>query len=161
MKKFLVCFAILLSALLFGCSDGEKSVKKDQTEPISESVSVEDDTIDPSEEIIYVEDSEVKFRYRSFNEGWIEQAYQVDAIPTKKAAVEVATAIFKNVLGDWYEEGNRAKVVTYDPLKEVWVVTFWGDWAYDDEGRLACLGGDCSIALQKSDGKVLCICFGD
>ncbi|MBQ3084049.1 MAG: hypothetical protein IJC46_01175 [Clostridia bacterium] len=38
---------------------------------------------------------------------------------------------------------------------EVWLVSFW------KETEEITVGGDCSIAIQKSDGKVLRIWFGE
>ena len=45
--------------------------------------------------------------------------------------------------------------VFYDDQDEIWVVSF------GEDSRQNTLGGDCSIAMQKKDGKVLRIWFGE
>ena len=51
-------------------------------------------------------------------------------------------------------ENHIPNAVFYDEKDEIWIVSFWED---TDKNIL---GGDCSIAMQKKDSKVLNIWFG-
>lgn len=81
--------------------------------------------------------------------------YSEPVIPDKETAVEVAKAIFNGMNTSEDMNGNVPKSVFYDEQDEIWIISFGED---SDENTL---GGDFSIAIQKTDGKVLRIWFGE
>ncbi|MBR5137872.1 MAG: hypothetical protein IKV30_07660 [Clostridia bacterium] len=87
-----------------------------------------------------------------------EGNYEGDVVPTKEVAISIAQAIFDGL----ENVGNIADYVIqdvfYDEEDHVWVVSFWPEMEDPDE---AWVGGDCNIALQQTDGKVLRIWFGE
>lgn len=91
------------------------------------------------------------------DKNWEESVgtYQGDAIPDEETALAVAQGIFQGIEKSQAAEQYRPQVVFYDQEDEIWIVSFW-----QDSGQ-ATLGNDCSIALQKKDGKVLRIWFGE
>lgn len=100
----------------------------------------------------------VKFQSGNyFNKDWSETVgtYKKAAVPNKKAALEIAQAIFNGM--DKSEETQEyvPQSIFYDEQDEIWIVSFWKD------SNEITLGGDCSIAIQKADGKVLRIWFGE
>ena len=40
----------------------------------------------------------------------------------------------------------------------IWIVSFWEN---NIDDKIEIIGGDCNIAIQKSDGKVLRVWFGE
>lgn len=92
-----------------------------------------------------------------FNKDWSETVgtYQKAAVPNEKVALEIAQAIFNEM--DKSEETQEyvPQSIFYDEQDEIWIVSFW------KESNEITLGGDCSIAIQKVDGKVLRIWFGE
>ena len=76
-------------------------------------------------------------------------------IPNADTALSIAEAIFDGMKKSEKAQGYVPQNVFYDEEDEIWIVSFWGDSKKDN------LGGDCSIALQKKDGKVLRIWFGE
>ena len=93
-----------------------------------------------------------------YYEYWIETpefSLNVEAIPDKETAIEVASAIFKSVQKEGLFPDYKPQSVLYDEKYSVWIVSFWEDREF------SILGNDCSIALQKSDGKVLLIWPGE
>lgn len=149
MKKFLVCLMILLLVAQSGCSDRGNSDKRKQIEAMMESMRVESDVIEPGEETGGIEDYEEEFYYMTYNEELIEE-YEEDAIPNIRAAVEVATVIFKEAAKEAYESGAVLRGVGYDPDRRLWVVMFFGGMSEN---------GYCIIVMQQKDGKVLNISF--
>ena len=89
----------------------------------------------------------------------MDTTYSGEVVPTKECAIEIATAIFNSMSKS--EEMNAYKVssVFYDTEDEFWVVTF-ADY-YDEENDMYILGGGVSIAIQKNDGRVLKIWYGE
>ena len=76
-------------------------------------------------------------------------------IPDEETALKIAKAIF-----DGMEKSKDAKEyvpqsVFYDNQDEIWIVSF------GKNSNHIMLGGDCNIAMQKKDGKVLRIWFGE
>lgn len=92
-----------------------------------------------------------------YDKNWDEQVgtYHGDVIPDEQAAVAVATQIFNAMEKGSDTDGFTAQSVFYDEQDSVWIVSFW------EESDQVTLGKDCSIAMQKSDGKVLRIWFGE
>ena len=95
-----------------------------------------------------------------FDKNWEETVgtYEGNVVPTKEIAISIAQAIFDGL----ENVGNIADYVIqevfYDEEDHVWVVSFWPEMEDPDE---AWVGGDCSIAIQQTDGKVLRIWFGE
>lgn len=81
--------------------------------------------------------------------------YNGDAIPNKETALAVAQTIFNSMNKSQNAERFVPQHIFYDTEDEIWIVSFWQD---TDE---TVIGNDCNIALQKSDGKVLRIWFGE
>ncbi len=92
-----------------------------------------------------------------YDKDWNETVgtYTESAIPDKDTALEVATAIFNGMDKSRGAKEYVPKSVFFDYQDEVWIVSFGKG---SDE---FILGGDCSIAIQKKDGKVLRIWFGE
>lgn len=92
-----------------------------------------------------------------YDKNWNETVgtYVGAAIPDRETAIEVAKAIFYGM--DKSESVRRyvPKSVFYDEQDGIWIVSFGED--SDD----VTLGGGCSIAMQKADGKILRIWFGE
>lgn len=92
-----------------------------------------------------------------YDKNWDETVgtYTESVIPDKDTALEVATVIFNGMDKSRGAKEYVPKSVFYDDQDEIWIVSFGKD---SDE---IILGGDCSIAIQKKDGKVLRIWFGE
>ena len=92
-----------------------------------------------------------------FNKDWSENVgtYKKEAVPNKEVALEIAQAIFNGIDKSEKVREYVPQSIFYDEQDEIWIVSFWKE---SDE---ITLGGDCSIAIQKSDGKVLRIWFGE
>lgn len=133
MKKLLICMTVVAMLFLSSCSDQKHGM----------------------------EESMIEYKIGVFDfKNWLEQdgAYQGDVIPNEKVAVLVATQIFNGIDKNIAEQAYIPQQVFYDEEDEVWIVSFWPE---DEEMGLTTLGGDCSIAMQKKDGKVLRIWFWD
>lgn len=92
-----------------------------------------------------------------FDKHWDETVgtYEGAVVPNKETAIEVAKSIFNGM-----EKNNDAQqyvpqTVFYDEQDGIWIVSFW------KESNEIIVGGDCSIAIQKEDGKVLRIWYGE
>lgn len=82
--------------------------------------------------------------------------YSGDAIPDEKTALAVAEAIYYNL--PLYNRDEREPFwVFYDEIDEIWIVHF----GKPPEFPIIYIGGDCNIALQKKDAKVLKIWYGE
>lgn len=92
-----------------------------------------------------------------FNKDWNETCgtYKEAVVADKETAIKIAEAIFNGMEKNKETQGYVAKSVFYDEYDEIWIVTF------GKNSEEIVLGGDCSIAMQKSDGKVLRIWFGE
>lgn len=95
-----------------------------------------------------------------YNKDWNETvgSYQKDVIPDEKTAVSVAKAIFDGMDKSDAAENFVPQSVFYDEQDEIWIVSFWQKQKDSDKINV---GQDCSIAMQKKDGKVLRIWFGE
>mgnify|MGYP000202249017 CR=1 FL=1 len=89
--------------------------------------------------------------------GWDDlnefPSYENDVIPDAKTAVEVTTAIFNNMIKSEDRQDHIPVGVFYDEKLELWIVSY-------NEGSGNIIGGDCSIAIQKKDGRIERIWFG-
>ena len=110
-------------------------------------------------EVLKNEESDmVKFESGNYlNKDWSESAgtYGKAVVANKETALEIAKAIFNGMDKSKETQEYVPQSVFYDEQDEIWIVSFW------KESNEITLGGDCSIAIQKSDGKVLRIWFGE
>lgn len=92
-----------------------------------------------------------------FNKDWNESVgtYKKAAVPDKTVALEIAQAIFDGMDKNRDMQEYVPQSIFYDEQDEIWIVSF------GKESNEITLGGDCSIAIQKADGKVLRIWFGE
>ena len=144
MKKVL----IVMLVTLFGILISSCSKESDESQYTNEKAK--------TEEWVY---EDIEFEIEDYPEELYEGAcvYEVDVIPDKETAIAVAAAIFNSMEKSSYAETFEPQVVSYDEEKEIWVVTFFQP--IDSETQEVTAGYDCSIALQKKDGRVLRIWF--
>ena len=93
-----------------------------------------------------------------YDKDWAETigTYRGDAvIPDEKTAIKVAQAIFDGMEKSKEIQKYIPQSVFYDSQDEIWIVSF------GQNSKEIVLGGDCNIAMQKKDGKVLRIWFGE
>lgn len=104
------------------------------------------------------ENMNVKFRTGTYhNKKWDETigTYQNDVIPNKDVALNVAVQIFEGMQKSDNMQSYVPQSIFFDEEDNVWVVSFW------EQSKEPMLGGGCSIAIQKKDGKILRIWFGE
>lgn len=92
-----------------------------------------------------------------FNKDWNESVgtYKKVAVPNKNVAIEIAQAIFNGMDKSGEMQKYIPQSIFYDEQDEIWIVSF------GKESNEIILGEDCSIAIQKADGKILRIWFGE
>lgn len=92
-----------------------------------------------------------------FNKDWNETVgtYKKAVVPNENTALEIAQAIFNGMDKSKEMQEYVPQSIFYDEESEIWIVSF------GKESNEIILGGDCSIAIQKEDGKVLRIWFGE
>ena len=105
------------------------------------------------------ENDMIKYESGNFHDkNWSETigTYSGKAvIPDEKTALRIAKAIFDGMEKSKAAQKYEPQSVFYDNQDEIWIVSFW------ENTKQPTLGGDCNIALQKKDGKVLRIWFGE
>jgi len=91
------------------------------------------------------------------NKNWSDSigTYKKDVIPDEDTAIKIAEAIFNGMEKSKTAEEYTPQSVYYDVQDEIWIVTFF------KKSDKITVGNDCSIAMQKKDGKVLRIWFGE
>ena len=147
MKKMLV-LVLMFSLLLTGCSNLSQNDSNDNLDSSQNSSNNQDANVVDEIEIYY--DSGVYW-----NKNWDDDplfTYNKPVIRDKESAIEIAMAIYKGL--ENIDPTYAPKFVFYDEEDEIWIVHF-GDPLYET------LGGGCTIALQKKDGKVLRIWGGE
>jgi len=82
--------------------------------------------------------------------------YDYSVIPNELIAVEVASTIFEGIPKS--KQQYTVQEVFFDEDDEVWIVTFSNNIS---TAVPANTGNCCSIAMQKKDGKVLSVWFGE
>lgn len=100
----------------------------------------------------------VEFESGNYSDkNWDETVgtYEKAVVSDKETALEIAKAIFNGMDKSKDAQEYVPQSVFYDEQDEIWIVSFW------KESNEITFGGDCSIAIQKSDGKVLRIWFGE
>lgn len=83
------------------------------------------------------------------------RTYDGPVIPNEECAIAVAEVIYNNMAKSEDKRNYTPQYVYFDEENEAWIVSFW------EESSSTTLGDDCSIAIQKEDGKVLRIWFGE
>lgn len=78
--------------------------------------------------------------------------YRKDAIPDEQTAIRAARVAFKRAYGEQNAKMHPAISLVYDDDDEAWLVFF---------ARTHNTLGGYSIAIQKSDGKILQIEYGE
>ena len=73
----------------------------------------------------------------------------------EETALKIAKAIFYGMEKSKDAKEYVPQSVFYDNQDEIWIVSF------GKNSNHIMLGGDCNIAMQKKDGKVLRIWFGE
>lgn len=146
MKKYwfslflVICLLLLMSGGNVKMEDDDDSIRSD---------GVYDDV-----HIWYVSMSSL------LGENWLEAkepTYDDAVIPNMKTAIEVASAIYYNL--DIHEPERRIpSSVWYDETEEIWLVNFG---LIPKNDGFIWLGDECSIVMQKKDGKVLKIYFSE
>lgn len=91
------------------------------------------------------------------NKDWNETVgtYTSDVVKTKETAIQMAVAVYNGMDKSNDMSDLTPTSVFYDEQDEIWIVSF------SKESAEHTVGGDCSIAIQKKDGKVLRIWFGE
>ena len=92
-----------------------------------------------------------------YDKNWSDTAgtYTGNAVESKETAVAVATAVYNGMRKSQSMSNLTPQSVFFDSQDEIWIVTFGMD------GKENVAGGDCSIAIQKQDGRILRIWFGE
>ena len=105
------------------------------------------------------ENDMVKYKSGNFhNKNWSETigTYSRGAvIPDEETALNIAKAIFDGMEKSKDAQEYVPQSVFFDNQDEIWIVSF------SKNSNQITLGGDCNIAMQKKDGKVLRIWFGE
>lgn len=91
------------------------------------------------------------------SKDWSETVgtYTYDVVNTKETAIEMAVAVYNGMDKSNDMSDLTPTSVFYDKQDEIWIVSF------SKKSEKDTVGGDCSIAIQKKDGKVLRIWFGE
>lgn len=103
-------------------------------------------------------DREIQFEEGIFyDKNWSDTAgtYTGNAVESKETAVAIATAVYNGMHKSQSMSDLTPQSVFFDSQDEIWIVTFGTD------GKDNVAGGDCSIAIQKLDGRILRIWFGE
>lgn len=103
-------------------------------------------------------DQEIQFEEGIFyDKNWSDTAgtYTGNVVESKETAVAIATAVYNGMRKSQSMSNLTPQSVFFDSQDEIWIVTFGMD------GKENVVGGDCSIAIQKQDGRILRIWFGE
>ena len=92
-----------------------------------------------------------------YNKNWNENVgtYTEDVVSDKDTALSIAKIIFKGMRKSKDAEKYVPTSVFYDEQDKIWIVSF------SKETEKILVGGDCNIAIQAKDGKVVRIWFGE
>lgn len=106
--------------------------------------------------------SKIRGREEASYHNYLDNAgtYNGAVIPNKECAVAVAEAIFNNMEKSERSRNYTQQSVSFDEDNQIWIVSFWEPTNLESSNIIT-LGNDCSIAIQKADGKVLRIWFGE
>lgn len=92
-----------------------------------------------------------------YDKNWSDTVgtYEGNVVETKETAVAIATAVYNGIDKSQSMSNFTPQSVFFDKQDEIWIVSFGMD------SKENVVGGDCSIAIQKQDGRVLRIWFGE
>ena len=121
-------------------------------------IGCDDEIISDSSDYLNVDEIELETGI-FYNKNWEQDVgtYTDDAIPSKEAAISMASVVFANMHKHPDAENFIPQAVFYDTEDKIWVVPFWGK----DDIEHGIVGYDCSIAMRKSDGKIMRIWYGE
>ena len=83
--------------------------------------------------------------------------YKKDVLPDKDMAKAVAQLIFDGIKEEYGKEDYVIQYATYYEKENAWMVHFAKTYK---EGEMMALGAGCTIALNKTDGRVMRIFWG-
>lgn len=150
MKNILILFITLVMVLsLSNCKNNDGVGAEERMDTISDSE----------------ENTNKLVEYKSgvySNKKWEETTgtYQKDVVPNKDVALQIANTIFDGMEKNSNTESLTANSIFYDEEDEVWIINFAIPDNEAEDGSMI-VGGDCNIAIQKKDGKILRIWFGE
>lgn len=149
MKKMSMIVLLIIVSILIGACKKEKEIfREDQhTKEIFE-----------KDKDLYADIELEEIDYSIFEYEEVG-TYKKDVIPDKETAIAVAVAIYNSM-----EKGSNAKnyepqIVYFDKKGGIWIVNFWK--TPNEKSEKMMLGDCCSIAMQKKDGRILRIWFGE
>lgn len=92
-----------------------------------------------------------------YDKNWSDTVgtYEGNVVETKETAVAIATAVYNGIDKSQSMSNFTPQSVFFDKQDEIWIVSFGMD------SKENVVGGDCSIAIQKLDGRILRIWFGE
>lgn len=92
-----------------------------------------------------------------YDKNWNEEigTYTNNIVSTKEDAINIAVSIYNGMKKSKEMSNLVPNSVFYDTQDEIWIINF------KNPNSRKTVGGDCNIALQKKDGKVLRIWFGE
>ena len=105
-------------------------------------------------------DDMIKYEIGIFdNKNWDDSTgtYYGDVVPNKMVAVNIAVSVFNGMEKSETAGRFTPQLVFYDEEMSIWIVTFWDSDSYNN----GIVGYDCSIAINKKDGKIKRIWFGE
>ncbi len=94
-----------------------------------------------------------------YAENWSENngCYDHDVLPTKETAEAVAQQIFDSIKEEYGKEEYELIYATYYKTENAWMVFFHRP---QKEDGLTLMGGGCTIALNKANGQVMRVFWG-
>lgn len=147
MKKQIIMIMLFTVFLMTACA-GNPSQENDASPTVSSRVT--DDGIFYEEGIF-------------FNKEWknIAGAYEGNVVPNKECAIEIATSILMAPRNGKTLNDYQLSSVFYDTADALWIVTFAKNTNPAEDPGGVTVGDCCSVALQKEDGKVVKIWYGE
>ena len=163
MKKFFMFLLIFLIALnmfiLSSCSQGKASSTDEKHNAQTGEVSATKGSNPTNNSVIDSFEYEAGYFH---NKNWADTVgtYIGPAVPDKETALYIAQAVFNGMGRNNEENQFDSGSIFYDESDEIWIVTFFPSSNQLPEG-VVIAGGGYSIAIQKSDGKILRIWSGE
>lgn len=152
-KSNIILFVILLFVFLFSsCENKEELITSGQM-AISETS--ESELFEPSK--AQERANEIIIRKGIYsNKNWEESVgtISVPVVPNEDVAIHISSEIIQGIY-DGLSSSYIPISIFYDEEDSIWIVSF------QKSGEELLAGGDISVAIQKKDGKVLRIWFGE
>ncbi len=117
---------------------------------------------DDSDESIFEMESYELIEYETGiydNKNWNDPTgtYYGDVVPSQTVALNIAVSVFEGMEKSKTASQFTPQRVFYDEEEGIWIVTFWDSDAYEN----GIIGYDCTIAIDKRNGAVVRIWFGE